>query len=596
MHDWNSNKPNFVAQLPVLAFPFAEPPGILAPERTVLKLADGTLSHTYLWCYLRRRTDTKGRTLTAFDPTSLSAARVHAMPSVLDRVAKWCRHDNAAAPSVLERLKQLSYFLYWADDPEHQGKYEHVLTDPDLALDALQGYHRHLRSRLQAHQLQHRSAARRDQAAIRILSELHDRPFRDAIEPLQERKGSGTRAPETAEVAGFLSTLQAVFDSAARLVLSESDATSPRMLRLSATDDALTFMLPRHYAEPRLMELACVAFAGLALGDSGANLAQIRAYQEPEDLDQQLAQPDRINLTQRVIKLRAGGKEVPVHLTTTTLSRLRTYRRIRSRLIDCLGCADVTPMFVQGAYGPPSGGLRTDQRPVVAVRPLDRDFLTDLRIKLRSVGAELPPVTLRQLRAYKQQHVVRERGLRVAAETMGHTVATAVVAYCKAQESGRRSEMAGFLESLSATVLDASAARGGEVSTVDIPAGACRDYGKPAPLDAQPLVMPDCHRTEGCFFCTKYCLHADERDLRKLLSCRYVLHRLWPMQGESARMDTVYQALLDRIDALVDAIRRRIPQAAERVCHDVEVAGTLTRYWAAKLQQLHLLGLLAPAA
>jgi hypothetical protein len=594
MHDWKSNTPSFVAELPVLAFPFSAPPGILAPERTVLKLADHSLGHTYLWCYLRRRIE--GRSLTAFDPTSLSAARVHAMPEVLDRLAKWCRHDNAAPQSVLWRLKRLASFLSWADDPEHLGTYEHVLTDPDLALDALQGYHRHLRSRLQAHRLRHSTAGASDQAAIRILSELHGRAFRDAIEPLQERKGAGTQAPETADVAGFLSTMQAVFDSAARLVLGDSDATSPRLLRLSATDDALTFMLPPHYAESRLMEIACVAFAGLAVNDSGANLAQIRAYEEPEDLDEQLAQPDRINLTQRVIKLRAGGKEVPVHLTTITLSRLRIYLRIRSRLIDRLGCADIKPMFVQCAYGRPSGGLRTDQLPVVGVRPLDRDFLTDLRRKLRSVGAALPPVTLMQLRAYKQQHVVREHGLRVAAETMGHKVATAVAAYCKAQESGRRSEMAGFLESLSATVLDASAAPGGDVSTLDTPAGACRDYGKPEARDAQPLLVPDCHRTEGCFFCKKYCLHADERDLRKLLSCRYVLHRLWPMQGESARMDKVYQALLDRIDALVDAIRRRIPQVAERVCHDVGVTGNLTPYWAAKLQQLHLLGLLAPAA
>lgn len=63
------------------------------------------------------------------------------------------------------------------------------------------------------------------------------------------------------------------------------------------------------------MELGCMAFAALCVGDSGANLAQIRAYEEPEDIQEQSDSPSRLTAYQKVIKLRAGGKEVPLHLT-----------------------------------------------------------------------------------------------------------------------------------------------------------------------------------------------------------------------------------------------------------------------------------------
>jgi hypothetical protein len=58
--------------------------------------------------------------------------------------------------------------------------------------------------------------------------------------------------------------------------------------------------------------------------------------------------------------------------------------------------------------------------------------------------------------------------------------------------------------------------------------------------------------------------------------------------------DRVWVAVIDRIDALLSAIRVLIPAAYEEVRRDVEERGTLTPYWAAKLQQMYLLGILGP--
>ncbi len=83
--------------------------------------------------------------------------------------------------------------------------------------------------------------------------------------------------------------------------------------------------------------------------------------------------------------------------------------------------------------------------------------------------------------------------------------------------------------------------------------------------------------------------------MRKLMSCRRVLQRIVPLNGDSLRAERIYTAVVDRIDALLRELNRRQPQTFRTVRMDVEERGQLTRYWANKLQQLHLLGML-PAA
>lgn len=597
MSHWQKNTPSFVARLPVVEFPFDELPDVYAPERTVLKLSDGKLIHPYLCCYLERRTagrDAGGNT--GYSPTSLSPVRVAALPQVIERLSMWCRFKAARAASIVGIFRWLLQFLTWADDAENQGKFESVLTDADLAHEALKGHHTYLRQLLQAHRIGHTTAAGRDRGAIAVLSEIHGRSYKDVIEPLtQSGTGSSTETPREKDVEQFMAALQAVFDSAARQILRDGEETKggrawQRVIRLSATDDSRAVTLPQRYTDVRLMELACVTFAGLAIGDSGANLAQIQAYEEPDDLQEQLRQPERINLRRRVIKFRAGSKLVPVYLTGTTVSRLGTYLRIRGRLVAQLGGGDIAPLFVQCRFGPRPGAEP------VSVRALDDLLLKHLRNKLRFIGGDLPAITLRQLRAYKQQHLLRKEGVKVAAELMGHSVATAIAAYSRTEERVRLGEMGQFLRSLISTVLAPCRDLPGAVLTVSIASGSCAEHGKPEPTSSDPVVEPDCSKAEGCFFCAQYRVHADEVDLRKLLSCRHILERVATLRGESAVADRIYGAVLDRIDMLLAELRRRMGKTYEQVERDVQVAGNLSGYWAVKLQQLHLLGMLAPAA
>lgn len=585
---WQRCTPSYVKTLPVLDFPFDTSPDIFAPASTVLRLGDGSQIYAFQWCHLRREGEGRG-VIKSFDIDSLSEARAKVMPLALERLSKWFLFNNTRPRSVERSLHKLGFLLSWADQPQHAGRYEALLSDPVIALEALKGYHSYLRNRLQNHQLTPATASDRDQGAIACLSEIHGRVYKDRIEPLQRITGEGTQAPDAQAVGVFSSTLQAIFDSAAEMALGERHVGHVRVLRVSASDDSKVVELRASYGPLRLMELACVTFAGLAFVDSGANLSVLKEYQEPEDLDDQLAEPDRINLTEKAVKFRAGGRTVEVHLSATTMTRLKTYLRVRQVLVASLGGGDIAPMFVQCNYKKLTGEP-------YAVCALNKSFLLHLRRKVVRAGASLPNVTLRQLRAYKQQDLVRRVPVAVAAKVMDHSVKTAVTAYCKAQEATRRGEMTEFLGSLEKTVTETSKDIPDPLHQKVIPIGICADHGKPTPTASSAAVAPDCTKVEGCFFCGNYRLHADAEDIRKLMSCRRVLKYIVPLNGDSVRAERVYAAVVDRIDALLGELKRRQSQVYEAVRVDVEERGQLTRYWAGKLQQLHLLGMLPASA
>ncbi|WP_149137293.1 hypothetical protein [Cupriavidus campinensis] len=599
--DWISTGGGYVKSLPRLAFPLERGmPDLYAPQSTILQTSDGGQTHAYLWCYLERKGFGKRY---RFNPSSLSARRVEDMPRAIERLSKRFRFDNARPRSVRDELANgLSSFLNWLDAPPHHGRFESILSNPDLALKALKEHHSYLRQLMQANNIETRisasSASMRDVDAIKMMSVIHDREYRNEIEAIKYIHGEGIQAPKTEDVAAFMACLQGVFDSVARIVLDDArdknDYASLGELRWQSGAQQDSVPIPTGIHTERVIELGCMAYAALCIGDSGANLAPIQSYEEPQDLHEQLNSPERLNLRHKVIKFRAGGKEVPVHLTSTTVTRMRAYLRLREALRQRLDCPDIGPMFIQCLYP-----LSNQVKPL-GIFPLQQNFTSSLRGRFSAFGIKLPPVTMQQLRAYKSGKVTKEHNPKVAADMMGHSVNTAIRRYSKITDTESRAEMAPFLLSLTSVVLNRAEA-GAESSKrvipmTAIPAGGCEDHGHPEALTDHSLVKPDCKKTEGCFFCNKFHVHADDDDCVKLMSCRSVLERLAPRLGDSGAAELVYAVVVERIGALLNEIKRINPESYERARVAVLEEGRLSRYWASKLQQLHLLGLLAPSS
>jgi hypothetical protein len=602
MHDsdWISTGGDYPKGLPRLAFPLdGAMPDLYAPQSTILQTADGIQTHAYLWCYLDRKIH--GRRY-LFNVSSLSSKRVEDLPRAIERLSKRFRFDNARPRTVNGELANgMSRFLNWLDDPVHEGRFESVLSDPDLALEAIQRHHSYLRQRMQANhpgkRISASTASTLDLDTVKMMSVIHGREYSNEIEVIKYIHGDGIKAPETEAVAGLMACVQGVFDSVVRIVFDNQrdidDSAPLGELRWQSGAQQGSVPIATGTNIERLIELGCIAYAALCIGDSAANLAPIQSYEEPEDMDGQLESPERLTLRHKVIKFRAGRKEVPVHLTSTTVTRLRSYLRLREALRQRFDSTEIVPMFVQCKYDPASVHAKP-----LGVTPLPHTFTSSLRGRFGYFGIRLPLVTMQQLRAYKSGRVAKEHNPEVAAAMLGHSVSTAIRKYIKITDAEARSEMAPFLASLTSVVLTRSEAGGNSPTRVipitAIPTGSCEDHGHPEAMTDNSPVRPDCKKTEGCFFCNKFHVHAEDDDCIKLMSCRSVLERVAPKFDDSGAAELVYAVVIDRIGALLNEIKRINPDAHERARVVVLEEGRLSRYWASKLQQLHLLGLLAP--
>lgn len=286
---------------------------------------------------------------------------------------------------------------------------------------------------------------------------------------------------------------------------------------------------------------------------------------------------------------------MPLHLTATTVTRLKAYLSLREALRLRLDCPDINQMFIQCKYEESD----VFSKPCEIIS-LTMTFTTALRSRFRSFGIELPSVTMRQLRVHKQGALAKVHNPKIVADMMGHSLPTAIRHYTKIFETECQLEMAPFMARLTSVVM-ARSKENGEVSKptiplTEIPPGGCEDHGHPKALEVNPLLKPDCKNTEGCFFCENFHVHADETDASKLMSCRYVLERLAPGLGDSVSAEKVYDVVLSRVSALLNEIKQIDPEAHERARQAVQEEGNLSPYWASKLQQLHMLGLITPTA
>ncbi len=578
---------------PTLAFPAKSLPDLFAPNKTILTLGDGSQSHTWLWCYSQRKVH--GRCY-LFNPTSLSPRRIQDLPRALERLGKWFVFEGSSSRTVWDRMNKLSALMNWLDLPQHQGQYEAVLSDPALALEALQRHHTHLRQRMQsntASRISEHSAGSMDSIVIMMMSEIQGRDFRNDIEPIRMRRGLGVEAPKLEDVAAFMACAQGVFDSVVTITTGQAREViegGPFYLRWQSRGQEVAVQVKKGIHVGRLMELGCMAYAALCLGDSGANLAQIQAYEEPDDLEAQLSNPERLSLKQKVIKLRAGGKAVPVNLTAVAVTRIRSYLSLREALRVLLvqpgQDPDIPEMFIQCEY------KERQANSPRAIQPIQGEFTSDLRRRFNSFGIQVPAVTMQQLRTFRNGALAREHSPEIAAAMTGNTVATSLRAYFKVSEEDARSEMAPFLEKLTSAVVQRNTDQKTN-AVIPVPAGGCRDHGHPVSLVEDPLVEPDCSKTEGCFFCDKFAVHANEEDAAKLLSCKHVLARL-PTGETNGKAVRVYRVVMGRIDTLLAEIQRLAPVAHAAALAAIQ-RSELHPFWQRKLQQLHLLGMLQRA-
>ncbi|HOY23085.1 MAG TPA: hypothetical protein PK002_08010, partial [Cellvibrio sp.] len=130
------------------------------------------------------------------------------------------------------------------------------------------------------------------------------------------------------------------------------------------------------------------------------------------------------------------------------------------------------------------------------------------------------------------------------------------------------------------------------MSAVEISVGSCNQGGtQPEPIPDSPF-EPNCSRQEGCFFCKHFSVHADEIDIRKLVSVLYYINKGATRASNINFFNDLFGLVIKRIKNLLEqigAISTQKKQLVSRIEEEVYIEEELDEYWLCKLNRLETL-------
>jgi hypothetical protein len=126
--------------------------------------------------------------------------------------------------------------------------------------------------------------------------------------------------------------------------------------------------------------------------------------------------------------------------------------------------------------------------------------------------------------------------------------------------------------------------------------GSCStDDEIPISIMDEPPIPPDCKTPQSCLFCIYYVCHADEEDLRKLLSLLFVIQIIMDKTVDFEFADQTYGLLAIRIDYILEgisAISKSHYQLVTRLKIEVLEDGVLNAFWNKRLDHYETIGLI----
>lgn len=275
------------------------------------------------------------------------------------------------------------------------------------------------------------------------------------------------------------------------------------------------------------------------------------------------------------IKWRANNKIVHFEIPTTFMPKFKQFLLLREYLLEGHECKW---LFFQ--RGPKRNGEPTQIKA----------SLNHTHVILKNIYPELKPVTAREWRATKSDWLIRNTDPATTAMVLQNTEKTVLASYIAGSETTQIQEISGYLNAISKTVI---AAKARTKSNKPNSLGICSDYGNPSTLEISTASLPNCQNPEGCLFCDKYKAHADEVDVRKLISCKYCITQatMSNAQSSTAHMEVV-NPILKRIDEILVEISKHNSTIVDQIKLEVEELGELDHYWGQKMEMLLELGLM----
>jgi hypothetical protein len=196
-----------------------------------------------------------------------------------------------------------------------------------------------------------------------------------------------------------------------------------------------------------------------------------------------------------------------------------------------------------------------------------------------------------ELRVSKSIWIRKSYGEGVSAYILQHSIKESNRSYTGKDEETTANEMTDYFEYVNQKLIIPTS---NPLNTSETPTGKCSDINNPESIGEAPVEV-NCKPGEGCLFCDKFALHADEKDIRKLLSLNYIIKQLEINSASKDHFNSVYGETMKRIKIWLDLITEQndeLKAVRQRVAKEVDEHEQLTPYWYHKLEMLEKLGVL----
>lgn len=583
------------------------------------------------WCYRKRARTFNRRKGKTVDLSTFDTTRPAKLKPVIECLFDELSHTSAATQG--DHLHNLMYLLNWCDE----NGYSDVLADEPSSRYSYKAYCDTLRDRCGRGKLKSRTAAKYQTQLLRIFQALYNNSlFGDGVRVIKANavKFDTTQSQNESDQANILAWCQSIFDGFTDFVLAEQafpfqlaipthknwkidclwvfpsttmimtpDSLAKRetMKRgnwvydyssgkintqaflkdyykdcRNAGDGAETAIRTankvlslanadhRHLQRKRLAQTASLAFLHMLYAYSGQNATPVQSMRWPEGY---VVGAERQGF--RVIKNRGHKGQILFELENTFLPAFRKYLKLRNWLLKDTVETELL-FFTQGK--------NFDSSPKEWNSPT-----ATFRSTLKTIGIELPAFGARQFRANKNEYANEHADLATAAKAANHSVDTHIKSYMSGTQNKHATELSGFFATLVKSTTE------GQTSENQIGLGHCENPGNPTPLTMHTSIPPKCGQPEGCLFCKHFFVHADEEDIRKLASGRYVIQRTLHLADSPEQFEALFNPVFEQIAGLLNEISNRseeLEHLVKRVVREVTEEEDLSDFWASELRYL----------
>ena len=555
------------------------------------------------------------------DPNTLIDYRVEIARKLMVLTNDYFNNDWRRVISWRGVLSDFIRFIYWCDESIGE-----EAIRPNLVISSYKRYVKYLIESVQTSKIKSMFAVRVEIYVREVIEAIYE--LRDidngVIKPRNKNDSNPILPPDVYRQSASLAFLNSVFDGAYDLCVNEKYFPFPLELKgikpeagtiiwqfpsikrfLSPNENALTISMRNcnDYLNGRIFSISEIerirkvarplaakaheraisqlldhntdtrsyfrmehayrgmaAFKMLFIANTGMNREQALTLKWSDDYTL-----DRVRSGFKQVKYRAGNKSVYFEIQSIFVKLFKRYITLRSYI---LGTKSSDFLFLA-----PSNSITQE---------------VSLKRFSKKVAPALKSVTSREWRAAKSDWLIRNTDVATTAQVLQNSETTVKKHYAEGSYSEHVNEVGSFLESISDRIVAPS------FKAKPSAVGACRAPNTPISIAMHNDIKPDCKQPEGCLFCDKFVIHSDDRDIRKLLSCKYCILQSKILCESAAQFETLYGPILDRINNLVSELKsnRDSNDITESIEKDVFENENLDPYWESKVSMIIDLGVM----